>query len=63
MRPDLPAGSHPVLHVWEELVPGIGPAAAAFALSVYEHRTLELRPFEAARLRIAPRSPRWSRSS
>ena len=35
------------------MVPGIGVAAAAFSLSVYEHTTLGLREFEAARLRIA----------
>lgn len=53
MRIDVPAGAHPVLHVWGDLVPGIGPAASAFSMAVYEHHTIELRPFEAARLRIA----------
>lgn len=50
---DVPEGKDPILHVWGELVPGIGPAASAFAMSVYEHTTLGLREFEAARLRIA----------
>jgi alkylhydroperoxidase family enzyme len=50
---DVPEGKDPILYVWGELVPGIGPAASAFAMSVYEHGTLGLREFEAARLRIA----------
>ncbi len=53
MRIDIPVGAHPVLHVWGSMVPGIGPAAAAFSQAVYEHTTLGLREFEAARLRIA----------
>jgi len=50
---EIPEGKDPILHVWGELVPGIGPAASALAMSVYEHSTLGLREFEAARLRIA----------
>lgn len=50
---DVPEGKHPIFYVWGELVPGIGPAASAFAQSVYEHTTLGLREFEAARLRVA----------
>ena len=50
---DVPEGKHPIYFVWGELVPGIGPAAAAFAQSVYDHSTLGLREFEAARLRVA----------
>jgi alkylhydroperoxidase family enzyme len=53
MRIEIPAGKHPIMHVWGEMVPGIGPAASRFAQAVYEHRTLGLREFEAARLRIA----------
>lgn len=53
MRVDVPEGKDPIIHVWGEMVPGIGPAAAVFAQSVYEHGTLGLREFEAARLRIA----------
>ena len=50
---DGPDGAHPVFYVWGEMVPGIGMAASTFAQSVYEHTTLGLREFEAARLRIA----------
>ena len=50
---DVPEGQHPVLHVWGRMVPGIGPAAVAFSQSVYDHSTLGLREFEAARLRTA----------
>lgn len=53
MRIDVPDGKDPIAYVWGEMVPGIGPAAATFAQSVYEHGTLGLREFEAARLRIA----------
>lgn len=53
MRLDLPADAHPVMHVWGRMVPGIGPAASAFATAVYDHSTLGLREFEAARLRVA----------
>ncbi|MDF1604796.1 carboxymuconolactone decarboxylase family protein [Nocardioides sp. YIM 152315] len=50
---DLPDDKDPILYVWGEMVPGIGTAASRFATSVYEHTTLGLREFEAARLRIA----------
>ena len=50
---EIPEGTDPILYVWGELVPGIGPAASTLAMSVYEHSTLGLREFEAARLRIA----------
>lgn len=50
---DIPEGKDPIGYVWGEMVPGIGVAAAAFSLSVYEHSSLGLREFEAARLRIA----------
>lgn len=50
---DIPEGKDPIQYVWGEMVPGIGPAAAKLSLSVYEHTTLGLREFEAARLRIA----------
>ncbi|MCU1452854.1 MAG: carboxymuconolactone decarboxylase family protein [Acidimicrobiales bacterium] len=53
MRIDVPDGKHPIVFVWGEMVPGIGPAAAAFAQSVYEDRSLGLHEFEAARLRTA----------
>ncbi len=50
---EVPEGKHPIMYVWGEMVPGIGPAAATFAQAVYDHSTLGLREFEAARLRIA----------
>ncbi|MFI9383845.1 carboxymuconolactone decarboxylase family protein [Kutzneria sp. NPDC052558] len=50
---DIPAGKDAIGYVWGEMVPGIGVAAANFSLSVYQHTTLGLREFEAARLRIA----------
>lgn len=50
---DVPEGKDPLMYVWGELVPGIGPAAAAFSAAVYAHSTLSLREFEAARLTIA----------
>ncbi|MFP3987931.1 carboxymuconolactone decarboxylase family protein [Streptomyces sp. E11-3] len=53
MNIDIPEGKDPIGYVWGELVPGIGPSASAFSLAVYEHTTLGLREFEAARLRIA----------
>ena len=53
MNIDIPAGKDAIGYVWGEMVPGIGTAAAGFSLSVYQHTTLGLREFEAARLRIA----------
>jgi len=50
---DIPDGDDPIMHVWGRLVPGIGPAASTFSMAVYEHSTLGLEEFEAARLRIA----------
>ncbi|TYK49190.1 carboxymuconolactone decarboxylase family protein [Actinomadura decatromicini] len=53
MNIDVPDGKDPIGYVWGEMVPGIGPAAANLSLAVYEHTTLGLREFEAARLRVA----------
>ena len=50
---DVPEGKHPIMYVWGEMVPGIGPAAATFSQKVYDDSTLGLREFEAARLRMA----------
>jgi alkylhydroperoxidase family enzyme len=50
---DVPEDKEPIGYVWGEMVPGIGAAASRFSLAVYEHSTLGLREFEAARLRIA----------
>ena len=52
MKLDVPEGKHPIMYVWGELVPGIGPAAATYSQKVYDDSTLGLREFEAARLRI-----------
>ncbi|MFI6629191.1 carboxymuconolactone decarboxylase family protein [Nonomuraea fuscirosea] len=53
MKIDIPEGKDAIAYVWGEMVPGIGPAASRFSLSVYTHTTLGLREFEAARLRVA----------
>ncbi len=53
MNLDLPEDKDPIHYVWGEMVPGIGVAASMFSMAVYEHSTLGLREFEAARLRIA----------
>lgn len=53
MNLDVPDGKDPIQYAWGEMVPGIGPAAANLSLAVYEHTTLGLREFEAARLRVA----------
>ena len=50
---DIPEDKDPIMYVWGEMVPGIGVAASKFSMAVYEHTTLGLREFEAARLRIA----------
>lgn len=50
---DVPEGKDPIMYVWGEMVPKIGPAAGKFSGAVYAHSTLSLREFEAARLRIA----------
>jgi alkylhydroperoxidase family enzyme len=50
---EVPEGKHPIVHVWGEMVPVIGPAAVDYSDAVYEHTTLGLEEFEAARLRIA----------
>src|SRR5690606_38529063 len=49
----VPEGKHPIMYVWGEMVPGIGPAASNFSMKVYEDTTLGLREFEAARLRMS----------
>lgn len=53
LRIEIPAGKEPVAYVWGEMVPAIGHPAAAFSAAVYEHSTLSLGEFEAARLRMA----------
>lgn len=62
LRITVPEGADLLAHVWGRMVPGIGPAAAGLSMAVYEHSTLELRTFEAARLRIAAINDcRWCR--
>jgi AhpD family alkylhydroperoxidase len=53
LRIDLPEGRDPIMWLWGEAVPKIGVPASRFSGAVYEHTTLSLREFEAARLRIA----------
>ena len=53
LRVELPADKEPVTWVWGEAVPAIGVPAARFSAAVYEHSSLTLREFEAARIRIA----------
>ncbi|MFI1581419.1 carboxymuconolactone decarboxylase family protein [Embleya sp. NPDC020630] len=53
MRIDIPEDKDPIAYVWGEMVPEIGIAASTFSMKVYDHSTLGLREFEAARLRIA----------
>lgn len=53
MRIDIPEGKDPIGYVWGEMVPGIGIAASKFSAAVYSESTIDLRAFEAARLRIA----------
>ncbi|MDI9916588.1 carboxymuconolactone decarboxylase family protein [Rhodococcus sp. IEGM 1379] len=53
MNIDIPEGKDPLAYVWGEMVPGIGPAAAALSQNVYSKSSFGLREFEAARLRIA----------
>ncbi|MGO4257232.1 carboxymuconolactone decarboxylase family protein [Marmoricola sp. RAF53] len=50
---DVPAGKDPIMYVWGEMVPKIGMTAVKFSGAVYEHSTLALEEFEAARLTIA----------
>jgi alkylhydroperoxidase family enzyme len=50
---EIPDDRDAITHVWGYMVKGIGPAAARFSGAVYEHSTLGLEEFEAARLRMA----------
>jgi alkylhydroperoxidase family enzyme len=50
---DVPDDKHPVTYVWGEMVPRIGVSASKFSQAVYDHSTLGLEEFEAARLRVA----------
>jgi alkylhydroperoxidase family enzyme len=49
----VPAASDPLIHVWTELARPLASAAAGYSSAVYEHSTLSLREFEAARITMA----------
>jgi alkylhydroperoxidase family enzyme len=49
----VPAGSDPLIHVWTALAPSLTSAAAGYSSAVYEHSSLSLREFEAARITMA----------
>lgn len=53
MRLDIPADKDPLAYAWAEIVPKVSIPAAMFSGAVYEHATLPLPEFEAARLVIA----------
>jgi alkylhydroperoxidase family enzyme len=50
---DVPSGSDPLIHVWTALAPPLTSAAAGYSSAVYEHSSLSLREFEAARITMA----------
>ena len=52
-RISVPDGADPLIHVWTGAAPDLSVPAAQFSAAVYEHSTLPLREFEAARIRIA----------
>ena len=52
-RVAVPAERDPLTHVWGSLAPHLSGPAAAYSSAVYEHSTLSLREFEAARITIA----------
>jgi alkylhydroperoxidase family enzyme len=49
----VPAGSDPLVHVWTALAPKLTAAAGGYSHAVYEHSSLSLREFEAARITMA----------
>ena len=50
---DVPAGADPLIHVWTALAPKLTAAAGGYSSAVYEHSSLSLREFEAARITMA----------
>jgi len=50
---DVPAGADPLIHVWTALAPKLTSAAGGYSSAVYEHSSLSLREFEAARITMA----------
>ncbi len=49
----VPSGSDPLIHVWTTLAPPLTSAAGGYSSAVYEHSSLSLREFEAARITMA----------
>ena len=49
----VPPGSDPLIHVWTTLAPKLTAAAGGYSSAVYEHSSLSLREFEAARITMA----------
>jgi alkylhydroperoxidase family enzyme len=49
----VPADADPLIHVWTALAPPLTQAAAGYSSAVYEHSSLSLREFEAARITMA----------
>ena len=49
----VPPGSDPLVHVWTALAPKLTAAAGGYSSAVYEHSSLSLREFEAARITVA----------
>ena len=49
----IPAAADPLIHVWTQLAPPLTAAAAGYSSAVYEHSSLSLREFEAARITMA----------
>ena len=49
----VPDGQDPLIHVWTALAPKLTTAAAGYSSAVYEHSSLSLREFEAARITMA----------
>ena len=52
-RVTVPDGSDPLIHTWTALAPELTTAAAGYSSAVYEHSSLSLREFEAARITMA----------
>jgi AhpD family alkylhydroperoxidase len=49
----VPEGADPLIHVWTALAPRLTAAAGGYSSAVYEHSSLSLREFEAARITMA----------
>jgi alkylhydroperoxidase family enzyme len=49
----VPNGADPLIHVWTALAPKLTAAAGGYSSAVYEHSSLSLTEFEAARITMA----------